>query len=102
VGLTDRDRDVLGAAGPVADSGVAQAAAEATLEAVNELLDGLVLDLLGARVVSVGAQRVAVAAVTASDGRTREALTGSAAIRTHEADAVARAVLDATNRLHRD
>lgn len=102
VGLTSDDRDVLGAAGPVADSGIARAAAVATLEAVNDLLDGLSLDLVGAEVVSVGAQRVAVAAVVASDGRSREALTGSAAIRTHEADAIARAVLDATNRLHRD
>lgn len=102
VGLTSDDRDVIGAAGPVADSGIARAAAVATLEAVNDLLDGLSLDLVGADVVSIGAQRVAVAAVVASDGRSREALTGSAAIRTHEADAIARAVLDATNRLHRD
>lgn len=92
---------VRGCAGPVGDEGPTIATAEATLDALAGRLDGTSLRLLGADIVEVGPERVAVAAVNARHGRTTELLTGSAVVRHHEPDAIARAVLDATNRLHR-
>ena len=99
--LEDGEEIVRGCAGPIGDEGPAVAAAEATLDALAERLVGTRLRLLGADIVAVGTEQVAVAAVDAIVGRSRELLTGSAAVRNSEPDAVARAVLDATNRLHR-
>lgn len=101
VELFDRDVPVRGCAGPIRDDGLAEATAEATLDAVGDRLS-TTLRLLGAEIADVGSERVAVAAISATNGRSRDLLTGSAAVRRHEADAVARAVLDATNRMHRD
>lgn len=95
------DEVVRGCAGPVGDEGTTLATAEATLDALSERLDGTRLRLLGADIVQVGTEQVAVAAVNATHGRSNELLTGSAVVRAHAPDAVARAVLDATNRLHR-
>lgn len=89
-------------AGPASETAVAAAACEATLEALAGGLGDVTLRLVGASVTAVGSERVALVALTATNGRTRDLLTGSAVVRTHEADAAARAVLDATNRLHRD
>ena len=100
--LADGDDVVRGCAGPIGDEDPAQATAEATLDALGERLGDTRFRLLGADTVTIGSERVAVAAVHASSGRTGELLTGSAIVRHSEPDAIARAVLDATNRLHRD
>ncbi len=99
--LADGDETIRGCAGPIGDEGPVQATAEATLDALAERLGGTRFRLLGADAVKIGAELVAVAAVHATSGRTGELLTGSAVVRHSEPDAVARAVLDATNRLHR-
>lgn len=99
---TDDDQNVLGCAGPIGDESPTKATAEATLDALGDQLSGTRLRLLGADLVAIGSERVAVAAVHATSGRTGEVLTGSAIVRNSGPDAVARAVLDATNRLHRD
>lgn len=101
VELLDKEQVLRGCAGPVGEEGVDLATAEAALDAVGDRLDGARLRLLGAEIAEVGPERVAIAAIEATQGRTIELLTGSAAVRRYEADAIARAVLDATNRLHR-
>ena len=92
---------VRGCVGPVGEDGTVLATAEAALDALADRLEDTRLRLLGAELVQVGTERIAVAAVQASHGRSSELLTGSAVVRRYEPDAVARAVLDATNRLHR-
>ena len=102
VELTRGEGKILGCVGPVDDTDVATATAEATLDAVGDLLERHTVRLEGASITDVGGHRLAVVVVHATDRRTRETLTGSAAVLRYEADAVARATLDATNRLHRD
>lgn len=99
--LYDGTEPVRGCAGPIRDDRIVEATAEATLDAISGRL-ATTLRLLGAEIAQVGPERVAVAAISANSGRSRDLLTGSAAVRRHEADAVARAVLDATNRMNRD
>lgn len=102
VELTRGETKVLGCVGPIDDSDVVAATAEATLDAVGDVLQGQTVRLEGAAITTVGTHQVATVVVSSSDRRTRDTLTGSAAVVRYEADAVARAVLDATNRLHRD
>lgn len=102
VELYNGEVPVRGCAGPIRDDRLEDATAEATLDAVNGVLSSHTLRPLGAGITKVGSELIAVAAISATSGRSRDLLTGSAAVRRHEADAVARAVLDATNRLHRD
>lgn len=102
VELTRGDGKILGCVGPVDDTDVATATAEATLDAVSDLLEHHTVRLEGASITDVGGHRVATVVVHATNRRTRDTLTGSAAVLRYEADAVARATLDATNRLHRD
>lgn len=102
VELYDGEVPVRGCAGPIRDDRIEEATAEATLDAINGLLTSHTLRPVGAGITQIGPERIAVAAISATSGRSRDLLTGSAAVRRHEADAVARAVLDATNRLHRD
>lgn len=92
---------VLGCVGPLDGVDVVEATADATVDAVSDCLEDHTIRLEGAELATVGTQRVAVVVLAASNRRTRDTLTGSAAVLRHEADAVARAVLDATNRLHR-
>lgn len=101
VDLHDGDERLQGESGPTADGQLVEAASEATLEAIAGQRTGTTLRLLGATIAQVGTEHVALAAVVATGGRTRDLLTGSAVVRRHEADAAARAVLDATNRLQR-
>lgn len=101
VDLRDGEQRVHGAAGPVGPSGLSLAVAEATLDAVAQTVDKS-LEPVSAEVVQVGGDHIALATVVANDGRSREQLTGSAMVRGNDADAIARAVLDATNRLRRD
>ncbi len=72
--------------------------ARATLDAVGELL-GLPAEIEFATVSTMGMRRMAACIIQVAVPRVGElVLTGSALVRSDEADAVARAVLDALNR----
>jgi hypothetical protein len=72
--------------------------ARATLDAVGELL-GLPAEIEFATVIAMGTRRMAACVIQVAVPRVGElVLTGSALVRNDEADAVARAVLDALNR----
>ena len=72
--------------------------ARATLDAVGELL-GLPAEIEFATVSTMGTRRMAACVIQVAVPRVGElVLTGSALVRNDEADAVARAVLDALNR----
>ncbi len=72
--------------------------ARATLDAVTELL-GMPAEVEFATVTPMGARRMAACVIQVAVPRIGElVLTGSALVRNDEADAVARAVLDALNR----
>lgn len=96
----DSDRRT-GQAGPAPTDGILEAVADAAAAAVASAL-GRRLDALDARVVPAGGDQIALVTVLLDDGRSQQRLSGCAVVRTNEADAVARAVLDATNRLERD
>lgn len=100
VELVAGDRRLRGSAGPVGPTSVLTAVAQA---AVRALEDGLPhsVEVDVAEVVEVGGDRIAMATVVASDDRSRQRLTGSTLVRGNVEDAMARAVLDATNRLWR-
>lgn len=102
VQLLDGEELVRGVVGPVEATGVVAATAEATLDAIADLRLDMRLRLAGAHIADVGPERVAIALVDATAGRARDLLTGSAVVRAYEADAIARAVLDATNRLRKE
>ena len=101
VDLRHGDELLHGDADPVAPEGLLRAVASATLTAVGGTVDDA-LEAVSAEVVQAGQDRVALATVVTTDGRGRQQFTGSALVRGNEADAIARAVLDATNRLRRD
>lgn len=100
VTLRDGDDEHHGQADDASStSGRHRAIAHATLAAVRPLLaDGCVAELEGIEVTSVLGHQVAVALVDFHTGRSELTLSGSALIRDAEADAIARAVLDALNR----
>lgn len=100
VELVAGDRRLRGSAGPVGPTSVLTAVAQA---AVRALEDGLphTVEVDVAEVVEMGGDRIAMATVVASDDRSRQRLTGSTLVRGNVEDAMARAVLDATNRLWR-
>ena len=100
VELRDGEALVDGTAGPVPAHGLLRGVADAAAAAVARHVDRG-LDVASAEVVPAGADRVALVTLVASDGRGRQQLTGSAIVHGTDADAVARAVLDATNRLPR-
>ncbi|MFL6241226.1 MAG: hypothetical protein ACJ735_17220 [Actinomycetes bacterium] len=86
------------AAGSSSVSARPRLVAQATLEALRELL-GTPAELDHAAVVQVGGRSVAVCVLTLAVPRQGEQLmTGSALIRSDEVDALARCVLDALNR----
>ena len=100
VTLRDGDDEHRGEAdGASSTSGRHRAIAHATLAAVRPLLaDDCVAELEGIEVTGVLSHRVAVALVDFHTGRSELTLSGSALVRDAEADAIARAVLDALNR----
>lgn len=100
VELRDGEALVDGTAGPVPAHALLQGVADATCAAVARQV-ARELTATSVDVVAAGPDRVALVTVVASDGRGRQQLTGSAIVHGAEADAVARAVLDATNRLPR-
>ncbi len=99
--LRDVDLTATGSVdGSATPSGRARAVATATLQAVAELLqDGPELELDGVELVTIASHQVAVATVQVVDARSSTTLTGSALVRDASADAIARAVLDALNRV---
>ncbi len=91
----------IGCAGPIAGDAVIEATAHATVDALNSYLHDGAARVLDARIVDAGPHRTAVVLVEVHVDHAVRVLTGSALVRRAEADAVARAVLDATNRLNR-
>jgi hypothetical protein len=84
--------------GPAGQSHRSRLVALATLDAVAELL-GQPCEVESASIVHTGLREVALSVLTVMVPRTGEqVLTGSAAVRGDDADAVARSVLAALNR----
>jgi hypothetical protein len=84
--------------GPAGQSHRARLVAIATLDAVSELL-GQPCEVESSAIVATGTREVALTVLTMTVPRTGEqVLTGCAAVRGDEADAVARSVLAALNR----
>lgn len=102
VELRRGENTILGCAGPATDDALPYATAEATLDAIVDLLPETALRLRDVTICEVGSDLVAVAVLGRPGEAGRNRLSGSAFVHRHEADAVARAVLDATNRLQRD
>lgn len=96
----DEDQGTGFAEGSVATSARHRLLAQATLDALRELMPvAECADVEMATILRVGLREVAVAAVSFVVPPHEEIVSGSAVVRTgNEADAVARAVLDATNR----
>lgn len=99
--LTPEGDTVLGSAGPLPGDAVVETTAAACADAIGSLVDGE-LRIVDARIVGMGAGQVAVVVIEVQGDRERVQLSGSAVVRRNQADCVARAVLDATNRLVRD
>ncbi len=101
VDLLAGDERLRGTAGPVPATGVLSGVVDATIDAlgkrIREQLTTVVAD-----VVEAGGDQIAIATLSVSDGRSRHRLTGSAIVRGNVEDAMARATLDATNRLVSD
>jgi hypothetical protein len=100
VELRDEDDVVAGSASASATaSGRRRAVAQASLDAVRELLpDGTDVHLDGVEVVEIAGRPVMVAVVELRANRLGVTLSGSAIVEDVTDDAVARAVLDAVNR----
>ncbi len=99
VGITSGDVSFEGSArGPAGGAHRARLVAVATLDALRDLL-GRSCGVESASILAMGARHVAVCVITVSVPRAGEQiLTGSAAVRGDEADAVCRSVLNALNR----
>ncbi len=100
VSLSSGERITAGSArGSASQSGVHRAVANATLRAVEELVDGRVrFELDHLDVSPMGNERTVVVALTLLSTRGTERLTGAAAVREDVRQAVIRATLDALNR----
>lgn len=101
VTLAFDDIEAVGfAEGTIASTARHRLVASATLDALRQLTPAAeCLDVDSAQVVRVGTQDVAVVTVVAVQPPEEHVISGSAVVRLHqEQDAVARAVLDATNR----
>jgi hypothetical protein len=100
VTLSAAGRSVVGESrGSASQVGVQRAVANATLRAVEQLLDGVArfeLDLL--EVTQFGAERTVLAGVAMLSAQGSERLTGAAGVREDVRQAVIRATLDALNR----
>jgi hypothetical protein len=101
VTLGNDDGESVGTAqGSIATTARHRLVANATIDALRRLDPAAeCLDVEDAQVVRVGASDVAVVTIVFVAPPTEQVVSGSAIVRAnHEADAVARAVLDATNR----
>lgn len=95
--LADGER-LRGTAGPVGPGGVLAGVVDATIDALRKRVDDE-LSTLTAEVIEVGGDQLAIATLGVSDGRGQHRLNGSAIVRGSVEDAMARATLDATNRI---
>ena len=100
VTLSSGDRLLAGEArGTASQSGVQRAVANATLRAVEELLDDAVrFELDHLEVTTVGSDRTVLVSLTMVSARGSERLTGAAHVREDVRQAVIRSTLDALNR----
>lgn len=101
VALSQGGEDAAGfAEGSIATASRHRLVATATLDALRQLDSSAeCLDVDGAQLVRIGAQDVAVVTIVYVIPPTEQLVSGSAVVRQNQdADAVARAVLDATNR----
>ncbi|MGH2725882.1 MAG: hypothetical protein ACRDKS_02785 [Actinomycetota bacterium] len=73
--------------------------ATATVDAVGEMLHASAVEVGSAELVTIGPVQVAVVVVRLATSRGEQTLTGSAVVRKDANDAVARATLDALNRV---
>jgi hypothetical protein len=98
--VADNEETVGFAEGSVASAARHRLVATATLDALRQLEPAAeCLDVDSAQIVRVGVHDVAVVTVVYVVPPTEQVVSGSAIVRSHQdADAVARAVLDATNR----
>jgi hypothetical protein len=98
--LVDHDRELTGyAEGSVATAARPQLVAEAALDAVRQGEPAAeAIHITSAQISRVGSNRVAVVTVVYVDPPTELVVSGSAIVRRDRDDAVARALLDATNR----
>ena len=100
VTLSAGDRHVVGESrGSASPIGVQRAVANATLRAVEQLLDGSArFDLDHLEVAQLGGDRTVLVGVSLLSAQGAERLTGAAAVREDVRQAVIRATLDALNR----
>lgn len=101
VALSQGGEETAGfAEGSIATASRHRLVASATLDALRQLdASAECLDVEGAQLVRIGAQDVAVVTIVYVIPPTEQIVSGSAIVRQNQdADAVARAVLDATNR----
>jgi hypothetical protein len=98
--LVDNDREITGyAEGSVASAARPQLVAAAALDAVRQSEPAAeAIHITSAEISRVGSNRVAVVTVVYVDPPTELVVSGSAVVRRDRDDAVARALLDATNR----
>jgi hypothetical protein len=98
--LVDHDREITGfAEGSVASAARPQLVASAALDAVRQSEPAAeAIHITSAEISRIGSNRVAVVTVVYVDPPTELVVSGSAVVRRDRDDAVARALLDATNR----
>jgi hypothetical protein len=98
--LVDNDRELTGyAEGSVASAARPQLVAAAALDAVRQGEPAAeAIHITNAEISRIGSNRVAVVTVVYVDPPTELVVSGSAVVRRDRDDAVARALLDATNR----
>ena len=98
--LADSEREYSGFAdGSVASVARPQLVAAAALDAVRQIEPAAdAVHVAGAEIMRVGSSRVAIVTVVYVDPPTELVVSGSAVVRRDRDDAVARALLDATNR----
>ncbi len=98
----ERDGEVVRTTGeaPTTSSGRHRAIARATIAAVQQMLDEApAVELEGVEMVTVGGSTLAVTVLEVQGERTGGLLSGTAIVRDTPQDAIARSVLDATNRI---
>jgi hypothetical protein len=98
--LVENDREITGyAEGSVASAARPQLVAAAALDAVRQNEPAAeAIHITSAEISRIGSNRVAVVTVVYVDPPTELVVSGSAVVRRDRDDAVARALLDATNR----
>lgn len=99
--VTDGDRELVGHGdGPSSAAGRRRATGRATLDAIRSLLGSArMVELEGVEITDVLGHRVVTSLVHFHSAHGESTLCGSAIVRGDEAESIARAVLDAVNRM---